>query len=179
MKKMILASLVAAAFLGQAMVAQAAVVYEPGAGGFVGKGDVQVAFGWNNKQLQDNASKVTFTYDSTDVYEGTCTWEAGKSGNVQTKSRTISLGVDGSVAVEARKNSQGQITGFSLGGFSEGEGSEIGSVPKAGELCDMAEGNGAVWSTDPIRVTEAMGGLYAHFEDQKVLLWSEFFDIEE
>jgi len=30
--------------------------------GFVGKGDVQVAFGWNNKQLQTNATGVSFSF---------------------------------------------------------------------------------------------------------------------
>jgi hypothetical protein len=32
--------------------------------GFVSKGDVQSAFGWNNAQLQINADKITFTWIS-------------------------------------------------------------------------------------------------------------------
>jgi hypothetical protein len=29
--------------------------------GFVGKGDVQTALGWNNQKLQSNATKLAFT----------------------------------------------------------------------------------------------------------------------
>jgi len=36
------------------------VSYFPETGGFVGKGDVQTALGWNNAQLQTNASAVKF-----------------------------------------------------------------------------------------------------------------------
>jgi hypothetical protein len=43
--------------------------------GFVGKGDVQLAFNWNNKQLQDNADGVSFSVESTVATEvsWTCT----------------------------------------------------------------------------------------------------------
>lgn len=44
--------------------ALAAVTFDASTGtGFVGKGDVQLAFGWNNKQLQANAAGVTFPGD--------------------------------------------------------------------------------------------------------------------
>src|ERR671918_1859956 len=39
--------------------------------GFVGKGDVQLIFGWNNKALQDNAGSVEFRANSTVVTETT------------------------------------------------------------------------------------------------------------
>lgn len=43
--------------------ANAAVTFnETNGTGFVGKGDVQMAFGWNNKQLQTNASTVAFSF---------------------------------------------------------------------------------------------------------------------
>lgn len=42
--------------------AAAAVTYDPATGyGFVGKGEVQIAYGWNNSTLQKNAKDVTFT----------------------------------------------------------------------------------------------------------------------
>lgn len=42
--------------------AAAAVTYDPATGhGFVGKGEVQIAYGWNNSALQKNAKDVTFT----------------------------------------------------------------------------------------------------------------------
>jgi len=52
-----------AATLMLAPAASAAVTFnETNGTGFVGKGDVQVAFGWNNKQLQTNAKDVSFSF---------------------------------------------------------------------------------------------------------------------
>ena len=52
-----------AATLMLAPAASAAVTFnETNGTGFVGKGDVQVAFGWNNKQLQTNATGVSFSF---------------------------------------------------------------------------------------------------------------------
>ena len=46
-----------------APAASAAVTFnETNGTGFVGKGDVQVAFAWNNKQLQTNATGVSFSF---------------------------------------------------------------------------------------------------------------------
>ena len=54
---------VTAATLLLAPAASAAVtINETNGTGFVGKGDVQVAFGWNNKQLQTNATGVSFSF---------------------------------------------------------------------------------------------------------------------
>ena len=53
----------AAATLMLAPAAMAAVTFNETKGtGFVGKGDVQVAFAWNNKQLQTNAAGVSFSF---------------------------------------------------------------------------------------------------------------------
>ena len=47
---------IGAALLFAVAIASASVTFNPATGtGFVGKGDVQLAYGWNNKQLQDNA----------------------------------------------------------------------------------------------------------------------------
>jgi hypothetical protein len=51
----------------------AAVSYDAAAGtGFVGKGDVQTVFGWNNKVSQAAYSGVTFRYDATATYSQDC-----------------------------------------------------------------------------------------------------------
>jgi hypothetical protein len=34
----------------------------------VGKGDVQLAFGWNNAQAQQNAQALSFTYNTAETY---------------------------------------------------------------------------------------------------------------
>ena len=43
--------------------------------GWVGKGEVQSAYGWNNKAMQDNVGGVTFAYDSTASYEVVCEFD--------------------------------------------------------------------------------------------------------
>ncbi len=56
----------------------ASVTFDPTTGaGFVGKGDVQTAFGWNNQALQANAADVTFSYNAVDTYSATCSWITG------------------------------------------------------------------------------------------------------
>jgi len=54
------AGLATAALMATATAGNAATLNTDGSG-FVGKGEVQSAFGWNNKAAQDNQSKVTFT----------------------------------------------------------------------------------------------------------------------
>ena len=54
------AATVATLALG-ATAASASVNVDPATGsGFIGKGDVQLAYGWNNATLQTNASSVGF-----------------------------------------------------------------------------------------------------------------------
>ncbi|MEU0217673.1 hypothetical protein ABZ281_22310 [Streptomyces sp. NPDC006265] len=63
----------AAAVLVVAGPAAASVALDPATGtGFVGKGDVQTSFAWNNKQLQTNSDGVSFTYATTTHYSAVC-----------------------------------------------------------------------------------------------------------
>jgi hypothetical protein len=115
--------------------ASAAVVFDPATGeGFVGKGDVQDAFGWNNKQLQDNADAVQFSVSSTVVTE--VTWVCTNSNNEQTqdRERTTTTSVEGLVESVARERKQ--VTGFNLAGYegdleesSSTEGPAVNSCP--------------------------------------------------
>jgi hypothetical protein len=74
---------IALAFVAALLVvlpAAASVTFDPLTGtGFVGKGDVQSAFGWNNQQLQANAAGVSFTYIVEGTLSQTCEREAGAS----------------------------------------------------------------------------------------------------
>src|SRR5688572_8608251 len=73
MRKMFLAAGAALAVVSTA--AMASVSFDDTTGtGFVGKGDVQLAFGWNNKAAQDNAKSVVFSYEVEDTYDVTCEW---------------------------------------------------------------------------------------------------------
>lgn len=118
--------------------AYAAVTFDPDNGeGFVGKGDVQTALGWNNKQLQDNAASVKFTAESTVVTEvsWTCT-RFDRDGNptdqTQERERTTTTTIEGVLSSVARERNQ--VTGFTLTGYdgdptetSETEGPAVGS----------------------------------------------------
>jgi hypothetical protein len=104
--------------------ALAAITFDPATGtGFVGKGDVQLVYGWNNKQAQDNASSVDFRAFSTVVSE--VTWQCrndniGQDGQAQEKERTTTTETQGLVTTVARENSKGKdgpVTGFYLNGY--------------------------------------------------------------
>lgn len=97
----------------------AAVTIDSEGYGFVGKGDVQSALGYNNKQLQDNAEKLVFTYESIDTYEIIVEWTTGEGNNGE-KTHTVehkrTATVSGAVAYNSR--TQNQVSGFNLDGFS-------------------------------------------------------------
>lgn len=102
------------------VAAFATVTFNPANGtGFVGKGDVQTAFGWNNAQLQNNARGLAFQYYSTTTATWTCQWVTGEGTRGQrthTLDRTTIQGLVGAVAHDAR--TRNQITGFILTGWN-------------------------------------------------------------
>ena len=131
---------VALAFV--ALVAMAAapaimtVTFDPDTGtGFVGKGDVQLALGYNNAQLQAQAEYLQFTYNKTSEQE--TTWECynENNGHTQERSRTSTSTTSGVVSSVARVRNQ--ITGFNLTGFgsssstSTTDGPPLNSCPNA------------------------------------------------
>jgi hypothetical protein len=108
----------------------AAVTFDPATGtGFVGKGDVQTALGFNNKQLQDNVNNIQFrTLKVTET-----TWTCDRDAGPQTQERANSTTTQGVVDTVARERNQ--ITGFNLTGYSGAEeeigheGPAVGSCP--------------------------------------------------
>jgi len=92
--------------------------------GFVGKGDVQTVYDWNNSMLQANAHLLQFKFSSA----GTVSWYCegvNKNGQTVTSNvRNEDIGTSTYIAYDARKNRTGQITGFILAGF---EGNAITS----------------------------------------------------
>jgi hypothetical protein len=117
LRKFIGLTAIVAAFAIGTTVALAAVTFDPATGtGFVGKGDVQLVYSWNNKALQDNATSVQFRASSTTVTG--VSWECTNANNenVQERSRTTETSVQGVVSSIARERNQ--ITGFNLTGYS-------------------------------------------------------------
>jgi hypothetical protein len=97
-------------------IAMAAVTFDPVTGtGFVGKGDVQLALGWNNRQLQDNADNLQFEVISEVVTEVSWTCTNTNNENVQDRERTTTTSVEGVLNSVARERNQ--ITGFNLTGY--------------------------------------------------------------
>jgi hypothetical protein len=145
-----------------------AVTFDPATGtGFVGKGDVQTAFNWNNSQLQKNAGGVAFTYNAVDKYTITCEWTTGEgtrgeqTHDVDHKKTTS---VNSEVLYDAR--TRNQINGFVLKGY----GSTLtgGSAPEVGGACPGNPGTGAVITA--VTFLQSTGGLYVNHGGTAVLL---------
>lgn len=128
----------AAALAAVSSAAMASVSFDSTTGtGFVGKGDIQTLYGWNDATLQKNAAGVTFAYNVEETYRYDCTFTIvigkDKTPTPQTVTRGKSTSVNGAVAYDSRKNGLGKITGFNLTGF--GATVSDGVVPVEGGSC--------------------------------------------
>jgi hypothetical protein len=164
------AAAVFTASLALASPASAAVTFNPATGaGFVGKGDVQLAFNWNNANLQKNASGVSFNYASTDSYEATCTWTTGegtRGEKVHNVDHNKSTSVSSAISYDARVRNQ--ITGFNLTGLGTTT-TTGGEVPVVGGTCPGNPGTDGTWTA--VALTGSTGGLYVVYSTTSVQLF--------
>jgi hypothetical protein len=147
-------------------MALAEVTFDAATGtGFVGKGDVQDAFGWDNHDLQANAGGLSFSYGAIQDYAFTCQWFTGPAHNRRKHevTETVSVGISGSVNHEARIHMQ--IDGFHMTGYGD-VFTESGTVPAVGGSCP--QGNSGVIIA--VQSLGGEGGLYVQYGEQKVLL---------
>lgn len=162
MRKNILTAAAATAFaasLALAAPATAAVTFDPATGiGFVGKGDVQLAFNLSNSQLQAQAGSVSFAAVSTTVSEVSWVCTNSKNENTQERERTTTTSISGVVAGVARDGKK-QVTGFNLTGYSgtpvessSAEGNPLNSCPTNWVLTTAA-GTPEVSSTSELTAT--------------------------
>jgi hypothetical protein len=149
----------------------AAVTFDPNTGtGFVGKGDVQTAFGWNNAQLQANGAGISFTYNATETYQAVCTFVTGE-GTRGEKTHNAAIPRHSSVnsAIQYKTRTHNQIDGFILTGF--GITTTDGTVPVVGNACvansDGVNHNGT-WSS--VTLISSSGGLFVNYGGSNVLL---------
>ncbi|MBI2324294.1 MAG: hypothetical protein HYU87_04970 [Chloroflexi bacterium] len=164
--------------------ALATVTFDPTTGtGFVGKGDLQVPWGWNNQTLQKQAANVTFSYarsDATD-YTVTCEWDTVTGGKTQTtihhvvtNTKAVSDTVAYDVSSTSRKNSQGTVTGFNLKGFGSSIVTTSGDpVPSVGDTCP--NGGGGIVTAVDLLASSSSGGLSASDANAgtgPTLIWS-------
>jgi opacity protein-like surface antigen len=156
MKKLLYAAVAVLAF--GATAAFATVTFDPSTGtGFVGKGDVQVPWGWNNQKLQEEAENVDFYYESIESadYAVTCEWNTTTGGphpttihHVVTTHKDIEANVAFDSTKETRKNHQGYVTGFNLTGKSNETSTTSGGIPEVGDPCPPGGGDGEVTAVD-------------------------------
>lgn len=168
------ALLLGATMVLAATAAFATVTFDPNTGtGFVGKGDVQLAFGWNNAMVQANATGVSFEYDSSATYDVTIEFDTGNSDhNVthHTLTQNKATAVNDQVVSSMRTNTHGDLTGFNLTGL----GTPIvtgDAIPNVGDPCP--NGNlGTCTVTAVTLISGGAGGLYVVYGGNKVLLGS-------
>ncbi|MGZ5183035.1 MAG: hypothetical protein ACXWC2_21365 [Ramlibacter sp.] len=161
----------AAALFAVTTFANAGVTFDPNTGtGFVGKGDVQLAFGWNNAQLQTNAAGVGFSYQLRQDYVAVCTFTTGdgtpgeKTHNV---SHTLKYNAGSTINYDARTRSQ--ITGFNLTGYPSGTEVSVGTEPVIGAPCPGNEGTDGTWSS-VTPVGTGVDGLFVTYGGAEVRL---------
>jgi hypothetical protein len=180
-------SLGVAACAAATVVAYATVTFSPATGlGFIGKGDLQTPWGWNDAKLQACAAGVSFYYASAQsaTYTAVCefTTAEGRPGqqthNIEHKVNKVSS-INATVAYDARKNNLGKVTGFNLTGFGTTTTTSSGTVPVVGGPCPGNPGTDGVWiSVELTSSSSSGGGLYAASDDapagtSPILIWSE------
>lgn len=161
----------ATAFAVCSTAALASVTFDAETGtGFVGKGDVQTAFGWNNQAAQANATAVSFSFQGSTTYSVRCEWDTITGGpRPQTIHHNITVprntSVSSSVASDPRRT--GQYTGYILSGFgTTTTGGQ--AVPVVGGTCP---GSAQVVGTiTEVEETSSTGGLFVTFNGTSVQL---------
>jgi hypothetical protein len=151
-----------------AVPAFAAVTFNPSTmTGSVGKGDVQLAFGWNNKQMQQNQNGVGFVYESKKTYVQSCVLETKKNDVHKDFSKTAAIAAD--VSYDTRQKNQ--MVGFNLTGADV-----VSDETVASNLCP---GLGGGFEADPFgaypspTLVPGEGSdetLYVTFGDRKIRL---------
>lgn len=147
------------------------VTYSPETGGWSGKGDVQTAFGWNNKLMQQNHNSITFEYEALTEVSFECEWWTGPAHNKSYHSNTFSetYGVSGAVGNQDRPT--GQWTGWFLSPVSGDEGDAEASAQCPGNDGGGGDNSGVKTIIEGTIVTTPLGGgLYAVFNGDRRLL---------
>jgi hypothetical protein len=98
--------------------------------GFVGKGDVQTALGWNNPTLQRDADDLRFRINS--VQETTWLCYHTENPNAADQERSTEVSIQGVLSHTERLRNQ--ITGFGIDGFDgdpiiDTDGGAVNSCP--------------------------------------------------
>lgn len=165
------ASRIRIAGLGLALVSTmgfASVTLNDDGTGWVGKGDVQLAFGWNNAAAQRNVNAVSFSFEQTSTYSAVCEWTTGEgTKGEKTHDVTHKRKVAIASSVDYRARMTGQWTGYFLLGF--GDMTEEGEMPVVGGACPGNGGHEGVW-TSVTETSSSPGELFVTFQGNSVAL---------
>jgi hypothetical protein len=117
----------------------ASVTYDAATGtGFVGKGDVQTALGYNNAQMQANADNLVFTQESETVYDIVVEWDTNEGKNQKHHRITQKEMTTFSDVISYDAKRKNQVVGFDLTGVEtsivEGE-----NVPNVGDQMNESD----------------------------------------
>ena len=159
-KAALTAATAAAIIAGSASGAGASVSLDATNTGFIGKGDVQTAYAWNNATLQANAPGIDFQRVTTTSFDVACEfytestdiWFEGEGRDkikhvdivrvthTATKDLATSASVD--LKTVSRKNPNGDVNGFKVNGTDSTV--ESGDpVPAVGDAC-LGNGQGTI-----------------------------------
>jgi hypothetical protein len=139
-------------------VVLAVVNLDPSSGaGWVGKGDVQLAYGFNDKTMQSNFDKITFLVEQQSTVTAVCVFQktTGQGTSTETKSMTNARNLSSNPDGDPRlKNNSSRFTGYYLQGYTGGWTASNGDVmPVVGGAC-TGEGNPGTYSTVTSVVTQ-------------------------
>lgn len=166
-KSLIVGTAVAGA-MAAGSIAGAAVIFDPATGiGFVGKGDVQLAFDWNNKALQEKADDLEFSVVTTETNGEQQTWVCTNSNNenLQQRARTTTTTSEVAGVFDSVARDKKQITGFTLEGYTGEPDISVGTPETHGPAVDSCP-SGPWTLTTPAGTPEPIepiqdGGVYA------------------
>jgi hypothetical protein len=171
------------AALGLFLTAMAAVTFDPdcqqtpsssmGACGFVGVGDIQTAFGWNNPQFQQRAAAVTFTYSEEVEQTAVCENEHGAAELERHGTRTGTIGSE--VVRSLRNNRPGDITGILLTAVGDVEEDFTDWVnetqPGNDDIIPACFNNSEGWELTYFNEESSGAALYAHWGTTTVQIY--------
>lgn len=140
-----------------AMPASASVVIDYSNGtGFIGKGDVQLVYGWNNNQLQTNASNVKFQVKTEVVTEVSWVCTNDRNENIQERERTTTTKTQG-VLNSSTRDKRNQVTGFTLLGYVSDPSVSITTSGQILNSCPGGPWSLTVPAGDPVELSRTGG----------------------
>jgi len=139
--------------------------------GFVGKGDVQSAFGWNNAQAQQNIPSISFAAQESQTRTQVCE-ENGVSHEVTSHRHAVRSLSKGIAWDERTRN---QITGIYLLGYAAGEAEWSDWGPWLNENGQALPGNDCPAGSNPHGQPQlgpiVLEGLFVTFNGSSVKIY--------